>query len=156
MRKLILLVLLLLCIPHLAIAGTTEEYHTFFTEYDPVSNSFVYNQAASTSTGDFVAVNTYTRKSIQITGVAVGEDIRISIEGRSKDQLNPRSYLNSGVANWAILDTVDFGSASADNAINTIVDVTEFVDFIRIGIKTYGATGTSAIDIKGLFTNLER
>ena len=156
MRKMFLVALLLLGITRLAIAGQTVENHTFYDKYDPASQSFVYNQDAATSTGDQVAVNTYTQKSIQITGITVGEDIQISIQGRSKDQLNYRSNLNSGVGNWAILDTVNFGSASADSAINTIVDVTEFVDFLRVGIKTNGATGTSSIDIKGIFTNLER
>jgi len=156
MKKFLMLFVLSFFIAQVAEAGQIIERHNFYNRYDPTSGSFVYNDDGASSTGDQVAVNTYKQKSIQITGLTVGEDIRISIEGRSKDQTNLRSNLQSGVANWAILDTVDFGSASADSAINKIVDVTEYVDFLRIGIKTHGATGTSHIDIEGIFTNLER
>ena len=154
--KKFLLVLLLMTIPLLTAEGAEIFRHNFYDRYDPISQSFVFDDSGASATGDQVAVNTYLQKSIQITGQIVGEDIRISIEGRSKDQINARSFLNSGVANWAILDTVDFGSASADSAINQIVNVTEYVDFMRVGIKTHGATGTSSIDIEGIFTNLER
>ncbi|CAK0754743.1 exported hypothetical protein [Azospirillaceae bacterium] len=156
MRKQILLTLLLLGLLAMPAYAQLSDRHDFFVEYNPASTSFVYSQAGATSTGDQVAVNTCVQKSIQITGVLVGEDIQISIEGRSVDQINSRNQANSGVANWAVLDTINFGSASADSAINQIVDVTEYVDFIRVGIRTAGKTGTSWIDIRGIFTNLER
>lgn len=151
--KRILLVLLLMTIPLLTAEAAEIFRHNFYERYDPTSADFVYDDAGTTSTGDQVAVNTYLQKSIQITGITVGEDIKIQIEGRSKDQINVRS---GRVANWAILDTVVFGASSADNAINQVVEVTEYVDFLRVGIKTDGASGTSSIDIEGIFTNLER
>lgn len=129
-------------------AGQVIERHNFYNRYDPASGSFVYDNTGATATGDQVAVNTYSRKSIQISGITVGEDIQIRIEGRSKDQVN--------TPNWAILDVVNFGSASADTSKNIVVDVTEYVDFLRVGIKTNGASGASNIDVEGLFTNLER
>lgn len=152
MKKIIFVLLLCLFIGKVE-AGQIIERHDFYDDYDPASYSFVYDDAGATTTGDQVAVNTYLQKSIQITGITVGEDIEIQIQGRSKDQLNTRS---TTPANWAVLDTVNFGAASADEVINQIVDVTEFVDFLRVGIKTDGATGTSRIDIEGIFTNLQR
>lgn len=147
MRKILLLVGLIL-ITKVSFAGQIIERHNFYRLYNPLPGVFVYDKTGATATGDEVAVNTYSRKTIQITGVTVNEDIQIRIEGRSKDQ--------TASPTWAILDVVNFGSASADTAINTIVDVTEYVDFLRVGIKNFGASGASRIDIEGIFTNLER
>jgi hypothetical protein len=136
-------------------AGSIER-HNFFTRYDPTSISFVYTDDISDTgiTGDQQAVNTYTQKSIQITGVLVGEDIEIRIEGRSANQKNTAEATE--VDNFAILDIINFGRLSGDDAINKVVDVTEYVDFLRVGIRNWGANGTSAIDIEGIFTNLNR
>ena len=154
MKKVLFLALVLM-----AVLVTSNSYgaeifrHGFFDEYDPATTSFVYNQAGSGATGDQVAVNTYLQKTIQITAVAVNENIDIRIEGRSKDQKNQ----NPNSSNWAVLDVVQFGSASDDTSQNVIVDVTEYVDFLRIGIKRHDtSTGISSIDIRGIFTNLER
>lgn len=144
----LLFVLSFLFLTDLSFAGQIIERFAFYDRYDPASTSFVYSQAGATATGDQVAVNTYTRKSIQISGITVGEYIQIRIEGRSKDQVN--------TPNWAILDVVEFGQASADTSINQVVDVTEYVDFIRVGIRQLGANAVSNIDVQGLFTNLER
>ena len=154
----ILLMLSLIIIPLLtAEAGQIIERKTFFADYDPISTSFVYDDDGTASTGDVVAVNTYTQKSIQITGMVVGENIQIRIEGRSKDQINARSQANSGVANWAVLDTVNFGAASADSAINQVVEVTEYVDFLRVGVCQADIVGgVSSIDVEGIFTNIQR
>ncbi len=151
--KKILILLLLLGLTAKAYAGY-EDRKNFYSLYDPTSAVFVYSNLGVTSSGDAVAVNTATRKSIQITGVTVGEYIEIRVEGRSKDQINQSPTTLR--TNWAILDTVEFGNASADSAINQIVDVTEHVDFLRIGIRQLGTNGDSQIDIKGIFTNLER
>ena len=152
MKKVLLLLGLILIVKPL-FAGQTIERHNFYSIYDPTSQTFVYDKDGATTTGDQVAVNTYTQKTIQITGVTVGEDIQIRIEGRLKDQVNTRS---GAAANWAILDIVDFGSASDDNAINQVIDVTEYVDFLRVGIRSRYSSGNSTIDIEGIFTNIER
>ena len=128
-------------------AGQTIERHNFYDNYDP-SSTLVYDDSGATATGDQIAVNTYTQKSIQISGISVNEYTVVRIEGRSKDQIN--------TPNWAVLNTVEFGAASTDINKNKVVDVTEYVDFLRVGIQSYGTNGTSAIDIEGLFTNLER
>jgi len=153
MKRIGIIGLILLSMAGYAFAGQEIERHNFYDRYDPTSAVFVYDKTGSTSTGDQVAVNTYTQKSIQIVGVSVAEDIQIRIEGRSKDQVNARS---GAAANWAVLDTINFSSASSDSSINQVVDVTEYVDFLRVGIRTNGATGTSKIDVEGIFTNIER
>jgi len=148
MKRLLFVILTLIIsylIPHTAYAGQIEERHNFYALYDPTSVTFVYDGTGDTATGDEVAVNTYTRKTIQIAGNTVNEDTQIQIEGRSKEN-----------SDYAILDTVNFGSASADSAKHQVVDVTEHIDFLRIGIRNWGVTGTSAVTIDGIFTNLER
>ena len=130
-----------------AFAGQTIERYNFYNQYNPTSTR-VYIADNSSATGNQVAVNTYTQKSIQINPISVNEYIEIRIEGRSLNQIN------SPV--WAILDEVEFGAASADIYKQKCIDVTEYVDFLRVGIKNSGTNGTSTIDIEGLFTNLER
>ena len=158
MRKVIyvLLVLSLMAIPLLTAESAEIFRHNFFNDYDPISTSFVYTDdpADTSATGDQVAVNTYLQKSIQITGVNVGESIQIRIEGRSKNQIDAAGATE--VDNFAILDIVEFEAASSDQAINKIVDVTEYVDFLRVGIRQLDPNAVSSIDIEGIFTNLER
>ena len=146
MKRVMLAVLFLLVSCNLY-AGQIIERYNFYNRYDPTSTT-VYNPTDSSATGDQVAVNTYSRKSIQISPIQVNEYVYITIEGRSLSQVN--------TPNWAILDVVEFGSASTDVAKQKVVDVTEYVDFLRVGIRNFGTNGTSLIDIEGLFTNLER
>jgi hypothetical protein len=132
-----------------------EERHTFFNRYNPSSSSFVYYDVKADAgldeqdaTGDQMVVNTYKQKTIQISGIMVNDYIIVRVEGRVKDQTN--------TPNWAVLDTVEFGSASADSSINQIIDVSEYVDILRVGIRKSGTNGTSYIDVRGIFTTLER
>ena len=147
MKKAIIGILAILFLSANLYAGQVIERHNFYNAYDPTS-TVVYDPTNSTATGDQVAVNTYSRKTIQISPVSVNEYVYITIEGRSLSQID--------TPNWAILDVVQFGTASADTAKQVIVDVTEYVDFLRVGVKNSGTNGTSRIDIEGLFTNLER
>ena len=147
MKKVIFFGLMLLMVDY-AFAGQTIERYNFYNQYNPTS-SIVYNQTNSNATGDQMAVNTYTRKTIQINPTTVNEDIRINIEGRSANQINSPA--------WAILSQVEFGSASSDANKQRAIDITQYVDFIRVGIKSVnGTSGNSLIDIEGIFTNLER
>lgn len=156
MKKFLLVGLLLLIGTRLAFAGQIEDRHEFYSLYDPASVNYVYNDSGVASTGDQVAVNTYTTKTIQVTGVIVNEYVWVRVEGRSKDQMETQNGSNTGLANWVALDTVQFGSASADTSINNIIDVTEHVDFLRVGIRYSGTAGNSSIDVRGIFTNLNR
>lgn len=147
MKRMVLAVLFLFISCNLY-AGQIIERKNFYSLYNPSGNTPVYSNAGDTATGDVAAVNTYSRKSMQINAVTNNEYIVITIEGRSLQQVNAPA--------WAVLDTVEFGAASADTSKNVIVDVTEYVDFIRVGIKQFGTDGNSQIDVEGLFTNLER
>lgn len=145
--KRIVLLLTIIGLTKLALAGQIIERHNFFNQYDPTS-TMVYDSTNSSATGDQQAVNTYTRKSIQITPIKVNEYIIINIEGRSANQKN--------TPNWSILDRVEFATASSDIEKQKTIDVTEYVDFLRVGVKNEGTDGASQVDIEGLFTNLER
>ena len=127
----------------------SESRHNFFDSYDPISTSFVYDDAASpTATGDQYAVNTYSKKSIQIQGISVNEYIEIRIEGRSHNQIQ--------TPNWAVLHEIAMAQASSDLAKHRIIDVTEHIDWIRVGIRQVGSNAASEVDIEGIFINLER
>jgi hypothetical protein len=128
-------------------AGTTDDRQVFFNEYTPSSKTFVYDSTGSAATGNQVAVNAYSRKTIQINGQRVDEYVVLSVEGR---------LANSGL--WSILDTGQFGAASSDAQKNFAIDVTEYVDFIKVGLKFQGVSAgtTTLVDVKGLFTNIER
>lgn len=158
MKKVILRIsLILLFISLVRVSEAAEIFRkNFFDDYDPISANFVYTDdpTDTSATGDQVAVNTYLQKSIQITGVNVGEYIQIRIEGRSKNQIDAAE--TAEVDNFAILDIVEFGPASSDQTINQVVDVTEYVDFLRVGIRQVNTNGLSSIDIEGIFTNLQR
>lgn len=136
-------------------AGTIIDRHNFYQRYDPSENIFVYSQATPDSaqaniyvTGDAVAVNNYIKKTIQISPISVGEYVQIVVEGRSLDSVD--------LPNWATLYNVEFGSSSSDFAKQRIIDVTETVDFLRVGIKTQGTLGTSKINVNGIFTNVQQ
>ena len=145
MKKIIFVLMVLFFVGE-AFAGQTIEHKRFFKLYDPTT-SWVYGQTTSSSTGDQIAVNTYTQKTIQISSIDLGEYFEVKIEGRSMEQRD--------TPNWALLDYVGIGAASSDTSRNIIVDVTEYVDFLRIGIRSY-TSGNSRIDVEGIFTNLER
>jgi hypothetical protein len=141
MKKIIVLLVLGLLIS----PSASAERHNFFSTYDPVSYSYVYDDTGSTATGDELAVNTFKQKTILVTCPSVGEDIDIRVEGRSAD-----------VSTYVILDTDSFNQSSADTEQNFAIDVTEHVDFLRVGIKSNNRTGISAINVDGIFGNIER
>jgi len=136
-------------------AGSEEVRHNFYNRYNPFEAKMVYSKATPDdvynniyATGDQVAVNGFKQKTIQINGNSVKEYVYITVEGRLKDQVNSPQ--------WVVLDVVEFGTASADTSKSQIVDVTETVDFLRIGMTRFGTYSASAIDVEGLFTNLDK
>ena len=150
MRKFVLMILAILLFSSPVFA---DERHNFYSLYDP-NTSWAYSKATgdlSVATGDQVAVNTFSKKTIQISSISVNEYVEIRIEGRTLNQVN--------IPNWTVLDTVGFGQASDDTSRNVIVDVTEYVDFLRVGIASRGTAtqnGTSQIDVEGIFGNPEK
>lgn len=128
--------------------------HVFYDEYDPYETTWVYSGATpdtSTnnviySTGDQVAINGYPNATLQISAPTVGEYVLIQTLGRIvglKDNTK-----------WAILNTTEFGSASADSEKNKTVDLSGYhVDIIKIGIRRTSAQGTSKVDVIGKFAN---
>lgn len=147
MKKILLVLGFIFFAVVISYADQEVEHHEFYHRFNPTGTK-VYNSSLATSTGDQVAVNTYKQKSIQINPSNVAEYVVIDIEGRSMDVVDSPQ--------WSILDRVEFGQASADTDKQRTIDVTEFVDFLRVGIKTLDTDGISYIDIDGLFTNLDR
>lgn len=147
MRKIIGFLVLWLIMAGQVLAA--EDSHTFFANYDPTSGTTVFEDdyyPTGTATGDEFAVNTFSKKSIQISTINILDEVEIYIQGRVKDE----------TANWATLSTVSFGVASADTSKNKVVDITEYVDFLRIGMRSTSSQGVSHINVRGIFTNINR
>lgn len=118
-----------------------EMRHTFFDGYNPSSSSYVYDDTGATTTGDVAAVTTYNKKTIFISTETIGSaEIGYCIEGRIIGELDT----------WSTLDTGNFGANSADTSTNIAVDVTELVDYLRVGLRAID-DGTDAINVRGLF-----
>lgn len=120
-----------------------EDRHTFYEHFNPTSSSWVYTSSASgDATGDVADVFTYDKKTIFINCLSLGStSIQYRIEGRSVGEID----------GWSILDTGEFGTASADTAKNIAIDVTELVDFIRVGLRVQQSNAIDLINIRGIF-----
>lgn len=138
MRTVLLIVLSLF----VCSVASAEMRHTFYERYDPAATSFVYDDTGSATTGDVVSVFTYDLKTIFITNEALGStEVNYRIEGRCVGELDT----------WSVLDEGSIGSASADAAKNIAIDVTELVDYLRVGLHYSGTSGTDAINVRGIF-----
>jgi hypothetical protein len=150
MIKRLVLTLLLLGITATAFAGQIEDRKRFFFYINP-STTIAYSGATSSNaTGDVIVCNTYTRKTIQVYSTDVGEYDIVQVEGRTLDS----PY-------WSILSSIEFAKASTDIARNAVVDIPQYIDFLRVGIKSLGTNnagtdGTSIVYVYGIFSNLER
>ena len=134
----VFLILLFICSP-----AYGEVRHTFYERYNPISASgvFVYDDTGATTTGDVVDVFTYDVKTVFISSEAVASlQVDYQIEGRCVGELDT----------WSILDTGSFGSASGDAANNIAVDVTELVDYLRVGLRVW-TNGADRINVRGIF-----
>ena len=81
MKKILLLILFLFCVSNLY-AGQIIERKRFYSNFNPASaTDTVYSDAGDKASGDTIAVNTYSRKSIQVAARTVGEYIKINVEG---------------------------------------------------------------------------
>ena len=119
-----------------------EDRHTFYEHFDPTSSSWIYSSSGDAATGDTADVFTYDKKTIFFNCPVVNStSIRYQIEGRSVTEID----------GWSILDSGEFGAASSDTAKNFAIDVTELVDFIRVGLKIQVGNATDLINIKGIF-----
>ena len=139
MKKIVLILSLVLLFSPFAFA---EDRYTFYERYDLSSNALVYDRTGATSTGDVVAVFTYDKKTIFISIEEIGStNIYYQVEGRPVGELDT----------WSILDTGDIGRASADTSKNIAIDVTELVDYLRVGLRRQGTDGTDRINVRGIF-----
>ena len=139
MKKIIILLALILFFYSLCYA---EERHTFYEYYNPSSTSWVYDSTGDTATGDTASVFTYDKKTIFINAVTIGStSIMYQIEGRAVGEIDK----------WSILDSGEFGAASANTARNFVIDVTELVDFIRVGLRIQAGDNSDSINVRGIF-----
>lgn len=135
--------------------GEAQMQHTFYNQYTPVENIFVYSNATPDSatnniyaTGDQLAVNGYILNSLQIAGTTVTEYVEVNTYGRIYN-------VNRPAAQWVLLNSTGFGTASADISKNVLVDLSSYhVSFIKVGIRRTGTYSASTkVDVVGNFTN---
>ena len=126
----------------IASSASAEMRHTFFSEYNLASTSWVYDSTGATSTGDTADVFTYDKKTIFITPELLNtNNIEYRIEGRAIGDLT----------SWYVLDYGEIGKASNDTSKHLAIDVTELVDYLRVGLRVLASDGADRITIRGIF-----
>lgn len=140
MKKWVLFIILSILICPVASA---EMRHTFYERYDPSkTGGFVYDSTGAETTGDDEDVFTYDFKTIFISCEEINStEIAYQIEGRPVGELDT----------WSILDTGGIGANSSDNNKNFAIDVTELVDYIRVGLGHVTGDGSDRINVRGIF-----
>lgn len=140
MRIIIICMALVLC---LAQNVSAEMRHTFYDAYNPANTTtFVYDDTGATTTGDVVECFTYDLKTIFISCETIASaQIEYQVEGRCVGELDT----------WSILDSGYIGAASGDSSKNIAIDVTELVDYLRVGLGDVVSDGEDAINVRGIF-----
>ena len=114
---------------------------TFFEAYNPPGTStFYYNPASEvTSTaGAVTCKGIYTAKTLLLSVPTLGStSISVRIEGKTKN-----------ATTWAEVYTKTFTVAST---IDSIINVVEYLDQIRIGVKANTTKGTDSVNVTGSF-----
>ena len=134
-------IVFLLALLFMASSAEAEVRHTFYERYDPSSSSFVYDDTGATTTGNVVSVFTYDIKSIHISSELIGStQLTWRVEGRVVGELDT----------WSVLTSGHMGTASGDAVNNVVVEISELVDYLRVGLRVFG-DGTDAINVRGVF-----
>jgi len=114
----------------------------WFSDYDlgndAGTNTYVYNEAegTTTSSGEVSARQYDIAKTIQIrVGTLGSTSVNARIEGRA-----------GTATQWGELDNINF---TVGTTTDYIVDVTEFVEEIRVGLMANGTAGTDTITVTG-------
>ena len=114
---------------------------TFFDAYNPPgTGTFYYNPASEvTSTaGAVTCKGIYTSKTVLLSVPTLGStSISIRIEGKTKN-----------ATTWAEVYTKTFTAAST---IDSVINVVEYLDQIRIGVKANTSKGTDSVNVTGSF-----
>jgi len=114
---------------------------TFFDAYNPPgTGTFYYNPASETAStsGAVTCKGIYTSKTLLLSVPTLGStSISVRIEGKTKN-----------ATTWAEVYTKTFTAAST---IDSIINVVEYLDQIRIGVKANTSKGTDSVNITGSF-----
>jgi hypothetical protein len=114
---------------------------TFFEAYNPPgTGTFYYNPASEvTSTaGAVTCKGIYTARTLLLSVPTLGStSISVRIEGKTKN-----------ATTWAEVYTKTFTAAST---IDSVVNVVEYLDQIRIGVKANTSKGTDSVNVTGSF-----
>jgi hypothetical protein len=105
------------------------------------TNTYVYNDATGTNsanTDGLVEARNYTeQKSVQISVPTLGST---SIDARVESRAGTDTA-------WGEIVTVNFASATT---IDHIVNVVEYCEEIRVGVRSNGTAGTDSVTITGI------
>lgn len=144
MKKLITVLLIILCFSFIfcstsfAVGAKYTATNSFFTEFDPNSTSYVYDEDNGTDATDGqYYVRNYAEKTIQVRIPTLGStSIDFRIEGRVQ-----------GSSNWAEVYYKNFSSATT---VDELIMVTEHLDYLRVGLKV-NTDGTDSVSVIGNF-----
>jgi len=115
-----------------------------FTDFDPSSTSFIYNEAGGTSTasGSVIVEGLADVKTVQIAVPTLGSaSLTVQIEGR-----------NRKAGTWGLIFSKVYTAAET---IDRNVNVLESVDSIRAGLKI-ATDGTDTVSVFAKFGNKVR
>lgn len=114
----------------------------FFDEYTPPgTNTFYYNSVNGTSsTSGAVSVpGIFTAKTVLVSVPTLGStSITVRVEGKTRNSNE-----------WGEIYT--FGTFTAATTIESVVNVVEYVNQLRVGIKANGTKGTDTVSVTGDF-----
>lgn len=115
----------------------------FFSGYNaPGTGTFYYNSAneVAASSGAVTTKGIYTAKTLLLSIPTLGStSITIRIEGKTK---NSTTWANIYSKTYSVATTID-----------DIVNVVEYIDQIRIGVKANTTKGTDSVNCTGSFVS---
>lgn len=138
MKTFLLAITVFFCVCRPAYA---EKRYTFFESYNPSSTSFTYT-ASGDITDNTATVFPYDKKTIFINAELMETtNMDYQIEGRAVGELDT----------WSILDSGDIGGLSEPESKNIAIDVTELVDYLRVGLRIIEGDSQDLINVRGIF-----
>lgn len=101
------------------------------------TNTYVYNEAEGTlaSSGE-VSAKAYVNRTIQI---------RVATLGSTSIDVRPEGRVGTDT-NWGEITTKNFTAATT---IDYVIPINEFLEDIRVGVRSNGTVGTDSVTISG-------
>lgn len=111
----------------------------FYSAFNPTSTSYIYNEAG----GQAIADGEIDLRHIHSSGI-----VQISVPTLGSVSLDVRVEARiAGSSTWGLIYSKNYTAATT---IDKIVNISEMIDYLRVGVKTT-TDGTDVINIAGNF-----